>query len=255
MDTEAFKIAIEQVNNGWVFEDFGHKFLSARLGYEFIPVGGAKDKGLDGFEHIHSRSSNEMEIFQMSTEKGDAKSKIIQTIEKLIANEKKIQRLTYVTNRKINNKDVIIDEILTEKEINLRIWDSTWFEVNVTNSESTKRVYDTFLKTNYQEYSKPGKSYAVANLDEESRLYVFLRQQIEENTNTKDLNDNLIDTLILFHLEPTDPDTEIVINEHSILAYVKGFLKKDDISVDEIVKKRLAIISKTKEKKYNTTAN
>lgn len=249
MDTEAFKIAIEQVNNGWVFEDFGHKFLSARLGYEFIPVGGAKDKGLDGFEHIHSRSSNEMEIFQMSTEKGDAKSKIIQTIEKLIANEKKIQRLTYVTNRKINNKDVIIDEILTEKEINLRIWDSTWFEVNVTNSESTKRVYDTFLKTNYQEYSKPGKSYAVANLDEESRLYVFLRQQIEENTNTKDLNDNLIDTLILFHLEPTDPDTEIVINEHSILAYVKGFLKKDDISVDEIVKKRLAIISKTKEKK------
>ncbi len=226
MDKEAFKVALEQLNNGWVFEYFGHQFLSARLSYEFIPVGGTKDKGLDGFEHIHSRTSNEREIFQMSTEKADPKAKIIQTLDKLVANEKEIQRLTYVTNRKINNKDVIIDEILAEKEVNLRIWDSTWFEVNVNNSESTKRVYDNFLKNNYQEYSKPGKSYAVVNLDEESRLYVFLRQQIEDNANTKDLNDNLIDTLIIFHLEPTDPEKEIVIAEDSILSYVKGFLKK-----------------------------
>ena len=103
MDKEAFKIALEKLDNGWVFENFGHQFLSARLGYEFIPIGGTGDKGLDGFEHIHSRSSNEKEIFQMSTEKSDPKSKIIQTINKLIANEKEIQRLTYVTNRKINN--------------------------------------------------------------------------------------------------------------------------------------------------------
>lgn len=249
MDTEAFKIAIEQLDNGWVFENFGHQFLSARLSYEFIPVGGTGDKGLDGFEHIHSRSYSEREIFQMSTEKADPKSKIIQTIDKLIINGKVIQRLTYVTNRKVNNKDVIIDEILTEKEVNLRIWDSSWFEINVNHSEATKRVYETFLKTNYQEYSKPGKSYTVANLDEESRLYVFLRQQIEDNPNTKDLNDNLIDTLILFHLEPTDPEKDIVISEDSIVGYVKGFLKKDDVSVDEMVKKRLDVISKTRAKK------
>lgn len=249
MDKEAFQIALEKLDNGWVFENFGHQFLSARLGYEFIPVGGTNDKGLDGFEYIHARASTQREIFQMSTEKSDPKTKIVQTIDKLRNNEKKFQRLTYVTNRKINNKDVIIDEILEEKEVNLRIWDSTWFEVNVNNSESTKRVYETFLNTNYQEFSKPGKSYTVANLDEESRLYVFLRQQIEENTNTKDLNDNLIDTLILFHLESTDPEKEIVIKEESIVSYVKGFLKKDDVSVDEIVRKRLDIITKTKDKK------
>lgn len=249
MNTDAFKIALEKLDNGWVFEDFAHQFLSARLGYEFIPVGGTKDKGLDGFEHINSRSSNNREIFQMSTERADSKLKIIQTIDKLIKNGKEIQRLTYVTNRKINNKDVIIDEIFSEKQINLRIWDSTWFEVNVNNSETTKRVYETFLQTNYHEYSKPGKSYEVANLDEESRLYVFLRQQIEENPNSQNLNDNLIDTLILFHLEPTDPEKEITISEDSIITYVKGFLKKDDVYVDEIVKNRLDIISKTKEKR------
>lgn len=253
MDKEAFRIALEKLDNGWVFEDFGHQFLSARLGYEFTPVGGTGDKGLDGFEHIFTRNSNEREIYQMSTEKANPKTKIVQTINKLIKNKKEIIRLTYVTNRKINNKDLIIDEIFAEKETNLRIWDSTWFETNVNNSESTKRVYNTFLKSNYHEYSKPGKSYSVANLDEESRLYVFLRQQIEENSDTKNLNDNLIDTLIIFHLEPTDPDKEIVINEDSIIAYVKGFLKKDDSSVEEMVKERLNIISKTKDKKiqYN----
>jgi hypothetical protein len=68
------------LDNGWVFENFGQTFLSARLGYEFIPVGGSMDQGIDGFQHLFSRSSNLREIFQLSTEKTDPKSKVINTI-------------------------------------------------------------------------------------------------------------------------------------------------------------------------------
>lgn len=249
MDIQAFETALKNLDNGWIFEDFSHNFLSARLGYEFIPVGGTKDKGIDGFEHLSHRKSNEKELFQISTEKADPEKKIENTIDKLLRNGKTISRLTYISNRKINNKDTIQDSIFDNKGIHVRIWDNDWFKSNVNHSNATERVYDSFLKTNYQEYSKPGKSYVVSNLDEDSRLFVFLRQQIEDNTNTKGLNDNLVDSLILFHLEPTDPEKGIVISKSSILEFVKSFLKKDDSSVDELVEERLEEIQKTKGKK------
>jgi len=249
MTENTIKLALENLDNGWVFEDFGHRFLGARLGYEFVPVGGSKDKGLDGFQHIFSLSSKEREIFQLSTEKSDPKVKINDTIKKLIKNGKSVSRLTYVTNRKINNKDTIIDEIYDETEKNIRIWDISWFDINVNHSESTIRVYDNYIKSNLQEYSKPGKSYTVANLDQDSRLYVFLRQQIEDSPNTQNLNDSLVDSLILFHLEDTDPETDTIKTEKSIIDYVKSFLKKGDSSVDEQVKIRLENISKTKSRK------
>ena len=31
------------------FEAFGYEFLAAVLGYDFIPTGGTKDRGVDGF--------------------------------------------------------------------------------------------------------------------------------------------------------------------------------------------------------------
>lgn len=249
MNITAFETALNKLDNGWIFEDFSHNFLSARLGYEFIPVGGTGDKGIDGFEHLFRRKSNEKELFQISTENADPQKKIENTIDKLITNGKSISRLTYVSNRKINNKDSIQDSVLDRKNINVRIWDSDWFKTNVNYSNATERVYDSFLKSNYQEYSKPGKSYVLSNLDEDSRLFVFLRQQIEDNNDTKDLNNNLIDSLILYHLEPTNPEKEIVISKKSIIDFVKKFLKKDDASVDESVNERLEIIQKTKGKK------
>lgn len=249
MDIQAFKIALKQLDNGWVFEDFSQHFLSARLGYEFIPVGGTKDKGLDGLQHLFTLKSRETEVFQMSTEITDPKAKIINTIEKLNQHDKNIGRLTYVTNRKVNNKDTIIDEIYDQKDTIVRIWDIDWFGTNANNSEATVRVYDAFLKNNFHDLSKPGKSFVVANLDEESRLYVFLRQQIDQSNGDKKLNDKLIDSLIMFHLEPTDPEKEIVFPEDQIVQYVQSFFKQNPDEIKSLVKERLNIISRTKNKK------
>lgn len=249
MDIQAFKIAIKQLDNGWVFEDFSQHFLSARLGYEFIPVGGSGDKGLDGLRHTFTLKSKTSEIFQMSTEITDPKSKIIDTIDKLTGHGKKIGRLTYVTNRKVQNKDTVIDEIYDEKDTIVRIWDVDWFGTNANHSEATVRVYDAFLKNNFHNLSKPGESFVVANLDEESRLYVFLRQQIDQNNGDKKLNEKLIDSLILFHLEPTDPDSGVVISEEQVINYVQTFFKQNPHEIESLVKGRLETISKTKDRK------
>ena len=175
MDIQAFKIALKQLDNGWIFEEFSQHFLSARLGYGFIPVGGSKDKGLDGLRHIFTLKSKDSEVFQMSTEKTDPKAKIIDTIEKLARHKKEIGRLTYVTNRKVHNKDTVIDEIYNEKNSIVRIWDIDWFGTNANNSEATVRVYDAFLKNNFHDFHLSSvlahdlyPRYATASLDSSS---------------------------------------------------------------------------------------
>lgn len=82
VDKDAFEYAISKIDDGLIFERFGLEFLSATLGYEFVPVGGTKDKGVDAFQHIFNRKGHEKIIFQLSTEQ-DPIGKIYNTIEKL----------------------------------------------------------------------------------------------------------------------------------------------------------------------------
>ena len=82
IDKDAFKDAINQIDDGFVFENFAQSFLNAYLGHSFTPVGGSKDKGLDGFEHVFHRNERELLIYQMSTEK-NTEDKIRDTLLKL----------------------------------------------------------------------------------------------------------------------------------------------------------------------------
>ena len=49
VDKIAFKLVFREIENGWIFQDFVRKFLNARFGKDFTPVGGIRDKGIDGF--------------------------------------------------------------------------------------------------------------------------------------------------------------------------------------------------------------
>ena len=110
VDKEAFEYAISKIDDGNIFELFGNDFLSAVLGYSFIPVGRTKDKGVDGFQHVFTRTESQKHIFQLSTEL-DHVGKIYGTITKLKENKIEFDRLVYVTNRKINNAESFIDEV------------------------------------------------------------------------------------------------------------------------------------------------
>jgi hypothetical protein len=49
IDQKEFDYVIEKIDDGFIFEAFGYEFLAAVLGYDFIPTGGTKDRGVDGF--------------------------------------------------------------------------------------------------------------------------------------------------------------------------------------------------------------
>jgi hypothetical protein len=82
IDPHAFEFAVTQIDDGFVFESFGQSFLSGVMGYEFMPVGGVRDRAIDGLQHTFSRKSFERQIYQLSIEKG-AQRKIEKTIERL----------------------------------------------------------------------------------------------------------------------------------------------------------------------------
>lgn len=249
IDTAAFQHAISKIDDGFIFENFGLSFLNAVQGHEFIPVGGTKDKGVDGYQHIYSRKYNEKIIYQLSTEI-TFEAKIKNTLEKLKQNGIKIDRLYYVTNRKLNNTDQIVENLYDKYKIPITIFSLPWFVSNSNHSQSTIRAYQAYVDTYLHEFTKPGRSQVVANLDSDSRLYVFLSQQFNTRSDKFKLDDLLSDTLILYALEGTDPDKELFKIKEEVKESIKKYIKFDPQLLDQKINERLNTLS-TKPRKIN----
>lgn len=255
IDKTAFEHAIAKIDDGKIFESFAIDFLAATLGYEFIPVGGTKDKGVDAFEHVITRTDNPKIIFQLSTEL-QYESKIENTIKKLGVNEVEYSKLYYVTNRKVNNAESIVDRIYSTTGVHVTIFDIRWFSSHCNESEKVLKVYDVFVDTYLHEYSKPGKYYSIANLSEDSRLFVFLGQQFDKGRSDLQLDNLLADTLIIYSLEGTDPEKKIFKNEDAIKNEIKRYLKFDPRLLDSKLSERLKILSTSPRKiQYHSPFN
>jgi hypothetical protein len=253
VNPDSFKFALSIINDGWVFEGFAQSFLSAVFNYEFIPVGGVGDKGIDGLLHTFSRKSFNKQIFQLSTEL-DTEGKITNSIEKLIKNNIKLQSFTYVTNRSIKSKDILASKLFDKYAIPVTIFDVDWFCINSNSSQGTRNAYYTYIKSNLKEYDKPGKSYVVSNSETDSRIFVFLRQQFDSRVVDVKINDLLADSLILFSLEGTDPDLSKFKSKDEIKHSIKNYVKFDAKLLDSTIDKRLLFLSQ-KPRKINYHAN
>jgi hypothetical protein len=252
VDKQAFEYAIGKIDDGDIFEIFATSFLSAELGYSFIPVGGSKDRGIDGFQHVLTRSDNEKIIFQLSTEK-DHEGKVYSTLKKLSENAIEYSKLVFVTNRKVNRAEKFIDEVLEKEKKHLTIYDIRWFAANSNNSDKTINVYQIFVDTYLHQYSKPGQYSTVANLDTDSRLYVFLGQQFEKNRADLRLDDLLSDTLIIYSLEGTDPDKGILKQKEEIKQGIRRYLKFDPQLIESKIEERLlALTTKPRKIKFHS---
>jgi hypothetical protein len=242
LSDDGFKYALNQINDGFVFENFALRFLPLILCYEFMPVGGVKDKGIDGLNYIYSRAGFEKNIFQLSTET-NTEGKIENSLQKLIANEIPYDSFIYVTNRAVNNKDTIIDKFVDKFKKPIRIFDQGWFVTHANHSDATINCYYTFIDSYLHEFNKPGKSYVVNNLEGKSELFVFLRQQLEHHRDDLKIDDLLADTLILFGLEGTDPDKEILKTKEELIVSIKEFVKFDPRILSETIDRRLKALS------------
>lgn len=254
INIDAFKYAVEKIDDGFVFEKFGLNFLSARLGYTFCPVGGIKDRGIDGVENLFQREGFETNLYQLSIEK-NAENKIKGTFKKLIANRIRFSSLTYVTNLRVKDIDILIDELSNLYKKPIRIFDLEWFTHNASYSPSTINAYTTFVDSYFHQFNQSGKVSLVSDLDRDPRLFVFLRQQLEKSEINVRLDELLADTLILHGLEGTDPEKNIFKKKKEIKDGIKQFVKFDPKILNDVIDKRLDILStKPRKIQYHSKA-
>ncbi|NMB65951.1 MAG: hypothetical protein GYA16_13895, partial [Spirochaetes bacterium] len=242
IDSEAFEYAISKIDDGFIFEAFAQTFLSGLIGYEFIPVGGSKDKGIDGILYISRIHSDDKTIVQTSTE-SNIKEKIEDTIIKLNRNGVNFTRLRYVTNRNVSSIDLIIEELFSKYEKQITINDIKWLTSNCNSNEAVINAYRVFSDKYLYEYKVPGNVKVVANLDEDPRLYVFLRQQFDSYRKDLDIDDLLVDALIVYSLEGTDPDKGVFLKKDLIKEKISKYIKFDIRLLDEKIETRLDKLS------------
>jgi hypothetical protein len=240
---DAFRFALSQIKDGDIFERFGLDFLSKVLGYNFVPAGGLKDRGIDGLEHTFQRRGLERTIYQLSIQK-DYKGKIRDTLDKLNKYKVKYNQFVYITNIPIPSLDLLIDELIQDYESPIFIYDVNWLANHVNDSEATVRSFQIFIDSYLHQFNQPGQSYTVANLEKDPRLYIFLRQQWDEHRNDLKLDKVLADTLILFALKDTDSDKEILLTRDEIVERTRDYVEFDPRVFRGLIDQRLKILSR-----------
>ncbi|MDR4501176.1 MAG: hypothetical protein MRJ96_06970 [Nitrospirales bacterium] len=256
VDPKACMCALGHIDDGFVFEDFAKNFLSGRLGYSFVPAGGIRDKGIDGLDHVFNQEGNQKVIYQFSIEK-DGEGKASGSVKLLKDNNIKFDRFTYVTNQEIKDKDKLIDELADKHKKPMQVYDLLWFGANVNNSPATVNAYEVFKNNYLHEFQKPGAGFEIGDLVSDPRLYVFLRQQWDMRKDALNLDQVLADTLILYALEGTDPDENILKNREEIIKEIGKYLKFQPKVLTSQIDDRLQILSSKPERKikYHTKDN
>ena len=246
IDEKAIRIVLNDMPDGFIFEHFSQKIFSLVFGDEFIPVGGSGDQGIDGFQQVYSRKDHSKLIYQISTETvhwKQEKSKITDTQDKLIKNKIPLDKLNFITNRKVERKDKIQDNFYKKYELSLTIYDMEWFVSNILSDPRVADVYTSFVQSHVHEYQKPTKLIEVAEFSTDPRLFVFLTQHVDEG-GSEEIEDNVLDGLILFALEGTSSDDKIFKSETDIKKRIRELTKFSLPDIDSRITKRLLSLSK-----------
>lgn len=241
-DAAAFDVVMSQVTDGGMFERFAQDFLGQVLGLSFQPIGRVHDKGIDGLEHVFTADGIRRTIYQMSVE-ADPRAKIRKTLGTLSANAIECARFFYVTNHNVENQHLLVEEMYEDFGVTLMPWDLAWLRGRVNQNEGTLRTYLTFLESYHHTFGSKGAIEVLADLDTDPRLFVFLRQQWETAVGGARLDQLLVDSLVLFSLEGTDPDLGLFRSKAEILAILSEATGFGPWLVRERIDERLNALS------------
>jgi hypothetical protein len=244
------KDMLSVIDDGFLFENFAQEFLSARMGYQFQSSGGIKDRGIDGFEHTAELEGKPTSIFQITIDK-KPNQKLEDTLIKLQDNKIDCDRLTYITNIPVKDKDKLIESAEDNYNVRLRIFDSDWISNNCNESSATQSVITNFIARHLREMQKPGKEFVVNDFVKDPKLYVYLMQQMRNDEDVNDLNNKLVDSLILYSLRDTDPAINSLMSADDVEVAVKSMF---DFEVERLrakINRRLRVLSKKPNRKVN----
>lgn len=207
-----------------------------------MPMGGVHDRAIDGLDHTFTQKDDPATIYQISIQ-ADAKSKLKGTLKALAKNGIACNRLLYVTNQVVEDKDLVIESLYKEFKTNVVIRDAQWLRGNINHSEGTVRIYGAFIEAHTHQFNRPGQELLVNDFVKDPRVFVFLRQQLDSHGADHKLDELLVDSLILYSLEGTNPDKKLFKNKAQIWEKIKSIASFDIKQIEHLLDQRLEYLA------------
>ncbi len=219
IDPKYFEDVVRGIKQGTIFENFACDCLCQVIGKEFYPAGGIHDQGIDGIRYFKNAESPESPeykvIYQISID--EAASKVYDTLDKLQKNGISFSELYFVTNDIVKKPDELCTKVYRKYHIFLHIYDLNWFRGNVNTSPGTMSVFSAFVDRYCHEFTSIGKTRIIEDFDGDPRILIFLRQQLERAGDVDNLQNIVLDSMIIYALEGTDPDKDKFMSKEDIL--------------------------------------
>lgn len=238
VDPNRVQSALDLVE-GFPFERFVSDFMSAMLGASYVPLGGVNDGGADGI-----LEGGEGRFVQTSIRK-DVAQKVRETVRRLREFGRLPKYLTYVSSQSVKFPDRIEGELTDELDVTISIRDANYIKSHINDSPASRAAYANHLDGLTTNLFRAATGALVAKSKHviDPTVFVFLSQDHDSDLGSASLINDVVDSLILWALEGTDPDQGILMNEAEILARILEHLPTVENLVRPRLKKRLVKLS------------
>lgn len=244
--TELVRIALDRTH-GTEFERFTLSFLSAKLGATFVPLGGIHDGGADGLidTNIFMNESRKSAFMQASIDK-EPITKIRRTVRRLREVGREPSELLYVTSQVVPKTDLEQETLARELGVFVRIMDGNYIIYHVpTDSGSTHAYYEHLHhQTQYLHGIGRGAVLSSSKHISDPHVYTYLVGQLDRDPSEGSFVDGVVDALIVYALEGTDPDEGMLMSESDIRTKILETLPAAQAILDERLRRRLEAISR-----------
>lgn len=230
------RIALDKVE-GFPFERFVNDFYPSIVGRAFVPLGGVKDGGGDAFQEPIHQDDRKPESFFQASVGVQVEDKIRATVSRLREFGRRPKSLTFVTSRSVKYTDTIEESLTEELDLTVRIRDASYIVSHINDGDQTKAAFEHHLRylTDYLKSVGASRLIFPSKHVRDPTVFVFLAQELERRQGDHSIVVSVIDSLILWALEGTDPDKGILMSEAEIANRIKDTLP----SVEQLVKPRL----------------
>lgn len=243
--TEVIQIALGAAE-GFPFERFSQELHSNLTGSEFVPTGGSSDGGADGIlAGLHEGSSRPTSFFQASI-RPDVEAKIRQTVARLREVGRDVKTLVFFTSKSVPRFDLVEDTLSNELDVTIRIRDLSFISGHVNDNTVTQNAFQQHLShyTAYLQRVGSSKLIPASAHVKSPAVYTFLSQEVERRKGDTSALHAMVDALILWSLEGTDPDKNIFMDREQVLAKIITELPSVDSLVRNEIGPRLEELSK-----------
>lgn len=243
VNTKLAKVALSEIE-GFAFERFANDFFGAMLGASFVPLGGVKDGGADGIdEPAYEVSIRSATFFQATVEK-DVQGKITRTVARLREFGRDPGSLYLVTATEVRYIDRIESHLGSELNCAIVIRDSGYICSHINDSPATRAAFWQHLYplTDYlREIARPSIDPPISYSDK-SIVYTFLAEEVARREGDAPLMSAMIDAVILWSLEGTDPDLGILRSKSEMMKRVRDEIPAVAEMANSMISARLKVM-------------